>query len=427
MEQNQIINQLDKLNFNSLDILGIDWRTVVENNSELKQDYMALLKEKSYWHIVNLDFSQLELYVLASISGDKNMIQTVNSGLDLHSENTKNIYNIDYSFYEKEVKKFPEKSPEWNEIHAILTDFKTKRKSIKALSFSLTYGAGADKISMDQKISIDEANKLINDFYTLYPNVKIWQDRTFLSAVQHGYIETPFGRRRATPKVYKRFDAYKAFSLGRKLEESKLKKAGEYWSLREELKLCKNTPIQSVASDMCSLAACKIKQYFKSGVRAGLLFWVHDAITFYVHKDDEIKVIERVREIMENEVKYPNDPVNYRTSIDIGFNYEWTSEIKREDWMAGNKQVLIDKALNDALEKDLNKKFKLVVKSSSLTMDSKYLKHIKEMKEDYFEHLVKKQGIEGVYTPTQLMAYLNNMSEEEYIESVGFDEEDLED
>ena len=280
---------------------------------------------------------------------------------------------------------------------------------------------------MDQKISIDEANKLINDFYTLYPNVKIWQDRTFLSAVQHGYIETPFGRRRATPKVYKRFDAYKAFSLGRKLEESKLKKAGEYWSLREELKLCKNTPIQSVASDMCSLAACKIKQYFKSGVRAGLLFWVHDAITFYVHKDDEIKVIERVREIMENEVKYPNDPVNYRTSIDIGFNYEWTSEIKREDWMVGNKQALIDKALNDALEKDLNKKFKLVVKSSSLTMDSKYLKHIKEMKEDYFEHLVKKQGIEGVYTPTQLMAYLNNMSEEEYIESVGFDEEDLED
>jgi hypothetical protein len=122
---------------------------------------------------------------------------------------------------------------------------------------------------------------------------------------------------------------------------------------------------------------------------------------------------------MENKVKYNNDPVNYRASIDVGYNYEFMSEISRDTWISSNdKLTIVKNKLADALDLDLNKKLKLVIKSSSLTMDKDYLKNIMKSKEDYFEKLVQKLGIPGVNTPHEMMAYQNNMSVEEYEESV---------
>jgi hypothetical protein len=291
----------------------------------------------------------------------------------------------------------------------------------------LSYGAGKEKIAMDNRITNDEANDLINGFYNIYPDVKTWQNVTFLTAIQLGYIETPFGRRRATAKVHNRMDAYYALVDENPRFISSLKKSGEYWTLREEFKTCKNTPIQSVASDMCSLAAIKFKEWLKTAnKRAEMYFWVHDAIVFAVHIDDAVDVIETLRSIMENDVKYPGDPVTYRAALDVGYNYEWTVEIKRNEWLSGEDQkALLLKKLDEAIEKDKKKKFKLIVKSSSLEMDESYLKKIKEAKEDYFENLVSKLGIDGIHTPQEYMAYMNDISPEEYEEAMNlFDDED---
>ena len=84
----KIISKLDKLSFNSLDRLGIDWRSVLQDNPDLKTDYDNLLNLKENWIIVNIDFSQIEAYMLASLSGDPKLIKAVNAGLDLHSVNT---------------------------------------------------------------------------------------------------------------------------------------------------------------------------------------------------------------------------------------------------------------------------------------------------------------------------------------------------
>lgn len=421
---------LDSLSFQSLSLLGIDWRKHLKENPELEREYFKYLNLRSDWIIVNIDYSQLELYVLASISGDKNMIATVMSGKDIHKENTKKIHGIDYEELEAKEKEIRETYGEQHEdylgIMYALKDFAAKRKSTKALSFSLSYGAGKEKIAMDNKITVEEANDLINGFYKIYPDVKLWQNNTFLSAIVNGYIETPFGRRRATPKVHNRMDAYDALVLEKPKAISALKKSGEYWKLREEFKTCKNTPIQSVASDMCSLAAIKFKNWLKtSGKRAEMYFWVHDSIVFAVHIDDAVSVIETVRDIMENQVKYPNDPVSYRAALDVGYNYEWTVEIKREEWLSGKDQKeILQKKLKESIDLDKKKKIKLIIKSSSLEMDENYLKKIKDAKEDYFEKLVEKLGIDGIHTPQEYLAYMNGISLEEYNESMGFDVED---
>ena len=359
VSKRELFKKLDSLSFNSLDKLGINWRSVIKASPELELEYLKYLSLRQQYVIINMDYSQLELYVLASISGDKSMIATVMSGKDIHSENTKKIYGIDYEALEAEYKTSPEGSDRHKEVEYLLKDFKAKRKSTKALSFSLSYGAGAEKIAMDNKITVPEAEKLISDFYGIYPGVKTWQETTFLNAIKTGYIETPFGRRRATSKVYNRMDAYNALVKEDKKAISQLKKDGEYWSLRNEYKTCKNTPIQSVASDMCSLAACKFKEWLKiAGKRAEMYFWVHDAIVFAVHIDDAVEVIEKLRNIMETQVNYPGDPVSYRAALDIGYNYEWTVEIKREDWLnSQDRQALLVEKLNDALDLDIHKKF----------------------------------------------------------------------
>ncbi len=422
-----IVKKLDSLSFNSLNSLGIDWRSILKTNPELQQEYDQFLTLRKDWIIVNVDYSQLELYVLASISGDKNMISTVNSGKDIHSENTKKMYNIEYEKLERDFKKATPGTDNYNELETKLKDFKAKRKSTKALSFSLSYGAGAEKISMDNRITIKEAQKLIDDFYKIYPGAKLWQEQVFLNAIKSGYIETPWGRRRATPKIHNRMDAYRALVDCDSSSISKLKKAGEYWSLRNEFKTCKNTPIQSVASDMCSLAACKFKEYLKTAnKRAEMYFWIHDSIVFAAHIDDTVELIERLMSIMENEVKYDGDPVNYRAALDLGYNYEWTVEVKREDWINNtNKKEFILEKLNEALDLDKNKKFKMIIKSTSedLSNFEAYIKKVKLSKEQYFEKLVEGLGIEGVHSPEDYILQMNGVTKDEYEQAMGFDEE----
>lgn len=429
-----IIKKLHQSNFQSLTLAGLDWYEIIKTDTELEKKYLKYLTTKSNYIIVNLDFSQLELYVLASLSGDPSMISTVNSGKDLHDVNTEKVYGLCKADLIKALEDAKLVSNEsWiKAAEYALEDFATRRKFIKALSFSLTYGAGVGKIAKDLKVSIKEAQKLIDDFYNAYPGIKVWQDKTFLFAIQNGYVDTPFHRQRATPKVHGRVDAYYALVQERPEVVKRLKKAGEYWSLREEQKVCKNTPVQSTATDMCSRAACIVKKWFEKEKRdAKLMFWVHDAIVFSTHIDQAVENIKKVVDIMENGVKYPGDLVNYRTEAEVGYNYEYVAKIKRADiYSDGFNKELIQKKLDESLESDLKKKFKLVIKSTGTAMDTlkEYVEEQRKAKGDYFDSIV--QGLDmGASTPDEYMSMMNQMSLTEYIEAeeTKIDEEDEDD
>ena len=431
-----IKSKLNKTSFTSLSRLDVNWKSLVLNNRELAKQYTEYASAKSEWIICNLDFSQLELYCLASLSGDPAMIATVNSGKDLHSENCRKVYNIDYEEIKENLTKAKESNYDLDIIHyqMLWDDFYAKRKFIKALSFAITYGAGSSKIARDLRITIPEAEKLINDFYNAYPKVKEWQDRTFLHAIRDGYIITPFGRKRETPLIKGRKDAYKALVQEDLKTIKDLKRAGEYWTLRDEQKQCKNTPIQSIATDMCSLAAIKVNKAFKrTGLRAKLYFWVHDSIVFYCHLDDAVKAIKLVSDIMENQVKYEGDPVNYRIEAEVGYTYEYVSKLERKDIISDTltKELILEK-LDKSLDEDINKKFKLIVKTTSTEMGNieDYIKAMKEAKSEYFDEMVEKLGL-GVSTPDQYMAAMNSTTLTEYLEAadiaeVGEDDNDSE-
>jgi hypothetical protein len=426
-----IKKKLGKTSFNSLTRLGVDWKTLVLNNKELAKQYSDYANAKAEWVIVNIDYSQIELYCLASLSKDPDMIATVNSGKDLHSENTKKVYGIDYEDIKARLQLAKTSGNDQDVIHyqMLWDDFYAKRKFIKALSFAITYGAGSGKIAKDLRITVPEAEKLINDFYTAYPKAKEWQDRTFLHAIRDGYVETPFGRKRETPLIKGRNDAYKALVQNDARTIKDLKRNGEYWTLRDEQKQCKNTPIQSIATDMCSLAAVKVNKLFKkSNPRAKLYFWVHDSIVFHCHIDEVVDVVRQVADIMENQVKYEGDPVNYRVEAEIGFTYEYVAKLERKDIMSDNftKELVLER-LDKSLDDDINKRFNLIVKSTSTVMNDlpTYIAAMKEAKGDYFNEMVEKLGL-GVNTPDEFMAHLNQTTLTEYLEAtdITVDEDD---
>ena len=413
----ELVSKLDKLSFNSLDKLGIDWRSVLQDNPDIQKEYIQLLSLKQNWIIINVDYSQVEAYMLASLSGDPKLINAVNKGLDLHSVNTENLFHLNYNELQTDFKKAISEE-DIKKAKAALDDFKAKRKTTKAFTFSISYGAGKEKISMDLRITIEEADKLLKDFYSTYPKIKEWQGKTLLKAIHDGYLETPFGRRRATPKLLGRTEAYKAFIEEDKKVISKLKKEREYWSLREEFKQVLNTNIQSTATDMCSLSACKFKNWLKTAnKRCELYFWIHDSNVVAAHLEDSIEVINKLMDIMENDVKYDNDPVNYRTSIEVGYNYEWVAEIERNEWITStNKKALLLKKLDESLDTDLQKKFKMIIKSTSEDMSNldNYIKKVRLSKETYFEKLVEGLNIDDVHSPEEYMTKMNNCSMDEY-------------
>lgn len=419
--------KLTDLSFQSLSAKGIDWKDIVKSKPELLKQFKNYMDLKSQYIMINMDYSQLEIYCLAALSRDPTLIRAINDGLDIHSFNCEKVFGLNLKQLELDMTNAVTEH-EKSCAKGALDYFDAKRKTIKALTFSLSYGAGKEKIAMDLRITVPEAEQLINDFYTAYPRLRIWQGETLLKAISTGYLETPMGRRRATPTIHGRHEAYNAFIKEDKATISRLKKDGEYWSLRNDFKTVLNSNIQSYASDMCSIAACKFKEWLKTaGKRAEMMFWVHDSIVFSVHIDDAIEVIEACRDFMENKAKFGDDPINYRASMDVGYNYEFMAPIKRDAWISStDKLEIIKDKLVESLDLDAKKKLKLVIKSSSLTMDKEYIKNIMKTKEDYFEKLIQKLGIEGVNSPIEYMAWQNNMSLEEYeehMETLSDDEE----
>lgn len=202
------------------------------------------------------DYSQIELRVMAHLSGDEHMINVFQEGKDLHAATASNIYK--------------------KNIDDVTRDERTKSKRA---NFGIIYGITVFGLAERLDISRDEAKKLIDGFFVTFPTVKEYMERSKDSAREKGYAETLFHRRRYLPDINSRNTTVRGFA-----ERNAI-----------------NAPIQGSAADIIKVAMIRIFQRFKQeGIRSKMLLQVHDELNFSVYPEEKEKVEHIVIEEMQN-------------------------------------------------------------------------------------------------------------------------------
>ncbi len=224
--------------------------------------------------IVDADYSQIELRLLAHISADRNMIDAFLSGIDIHTSTAATVFGVDEEAVTPEM-----------------------RKRAKAVNFGILYGIGAFSLSDDLGVSLAQAKEFIDRYLASYPGIDAYLKNIIQEAYEKGYVTTLFGRRRYIPEL----------AGSNKMQQ----KFGE--------RVAMNSPIQGTAADVIKLAMVRAhKMLRESGIDARLILQVHDELLIESHRDCAEKARAILKEAMEGAVSYS---VPLDVDIHIGNNW----------------------------------------------------------------------------------------------------------
>jgi DNA polymerase-1 len=219
--------------------------------------------------LVKADYSGQELRNLAEVSHDKILIDAFNSNKDLHLVTANSIFKMGLS--EKEITTGTKECTEVRKSH------EDKRKKANTLNYATLYGAFARRIAQDNHVSVQEAQRWLDEFDKLYPGVKDWKQRVSERVRKYGYISTLMGRRR-------RFPFYQS---GGKWEKAKIERQAA------------NFEIQGFSADQMKIAAVKIRQY-QDKYRARLILSVHDELVWELPSEYAKEFSSMVKHTMEH-------------------------------------------------------------------------------------------------------------------------------
>ncbi|MBE6563310.1 MAG: DNA polymerase I [Ruminococcaceae bacterium] len=209
--------------------------------------------------LIDADYSQIELRVLAEISGDENMMDAFLSGKDIHTATAAQVFDVSELMVDAEL-----------------------RRRAKAVNFGIVYGIGAFSLSQDLGITRKQADEYIKNYLRTYPNVDSYLKNTVASAKENGYTVTLFGRKRLIPELSASNKNLQAF--------------GE--------RVAMNSPIQGTAADIIKIAMINAaKALEESGLDARLVMQVHDELIVEARKEDAAAASEILKREMENTVK----------------------------------------------------------------------------------------------------------------------------
>ena len=226
-----------------------------EEGRELRKFFIA----KPGYLLLDADYSQIELRVLAHIAGDKAMINAFNSGEDIHTKTASQVFDMPPLLVTPKM-----------------------RSSAKAVNFGIIYGIGAFSLAQDIGVSRAEAAKYIDDYFATYPGISKYMENTVLQAKEKGYSTTMFGRRRYLPEINSSNGMLRAF--------------GE--------RVARNMPIQGTAADIIKLAMVKTRESFiKNGLDAKVILQVHDELIVEAEESIAPRAAEILEYEMENAVK----------------------------------------------------------------------------------------------------------------------------
>lgn len=227
--------------------------------TELGREIRKMFVAKEDYVLVDADYSQIELRVLASIADDENMINAFLQGDDIHAVTAANVLGIPLS----------EVTPD-------------QRRSAKAINFGIVYGMGAFSLSQDLKISVKQADGYIQSYLEKYSGVREYMQKIKEKAKEEGKVTTLLNRVRYIPEL--------------KSSNHQVRMFGERVAL--------NTPIQGTAADIIKLAMIRVDQrLIKEGLKSQLILQVHDELIVEAHKDETEKVKAILKEEMENAMK----------------------------------------------------------------------------------------------------------------------------
>jgi DNA polymerase I len=267
----QAVAVTGRLASNNPNLQNIPVRT--ERGREIRK---AFIPRDSDHLLLSADYSQIELRIVAAISGDPNMCAAFKEGKDIHTATAAKVFNVAEQDVTKEM-----------------------RYKAKSVNFGIIYGQGAFGLADNLGISRSEAREIIDNYKKQFANIQLYMDGTINFAREHGYVETLMGRKRWLRDINSSNFTVRGFA-----ERNAI-----------------NSPIQGSAADMIKLAMIRVHKAFKKhGFRSKMLLQVHDELVFDAFKEeiDEIRPI--IIQCMQDALPLPN---GVPAEAEVGTGSNW--------------------------------------------------------------------------------------------------------
>ncbi len=265
---NQLVAATGRLSSQDPNLMNIPIRT------ELGRRIRAAFIPQEGWRFVAADYSQIELRILAHLSGEPAIIESFRRGEDIHTRTASEVFKV---------------KPE-----AVTS---LQRTIAKSANYAILYGVSAFGLSQATKIDQKEAQRYISDYFAAHPRVRAFIDRTLAEGRERGYVTTLLGRRRYLPELTS--------------PNPVARNAAE--------RMAMNAPVQGTASDMIKIAMVRVQAALESRrLRARMLLQVHDELLFEAPPEEVAAVEGLAREIMESAL-----PLQAPVVVDVKTGKDW--------------------------------------------------------------------------------------------------------
>ncbi len=265
---NQALTTTGRLSCSEPNLQNISTR-----DEEGKQIRKTFFYKENNVEILSLDYSQIELRILAHLSNSKSLLTFFNEDKDIHSETAKLIFNLD-------------REPT-----------SLERRKAKAVNFGIVYGISDWGLSEQLEISVFESRQIIMNFYKAFPEIKNYLNSLIDDASKLGYATTMFNRRRYLPEI----------------------NSSQYQAREFAKRAAMNAPIQGSAADLIKIAMIKVDEALeKNHYKSKIVNQIHDELILKVYDDEKEEVYNLVKNIMENCVS-----LKVKLKVDGGYAKNW--------------------------------------------------------------------------------------------------------
>ena len=239
-----------------------------------KEIRKAFVPQKKGWQIVSMDYSQVELRIMAHLANEKTLIEAFRNDEDIHSQTASLVYNIPIDWVNEE-----------------------QRRTAKVVNFGIMYGAGPYRMSQELNISMPDAKGIIETYFKTYPGIKHFIDKTIEEAKLNGYVSTLLGRKRNTQNIL----------------------SNRQQIVNAEIRAAINMPIQGTAAELIKLAMIDIQAALTDRkMKSKMILQIHDELLFEVPENEIDDLIEMATDKMESAIK-----LSVPLKVDTGIGDNW--------------------------------------------------------------------------------------------------------